>query len=154
MQRFGTVVILGLLHGLCPERGLLATRGGFVECLVGFDIIQISTSPYLTSTLVSVILWSGVAVTAAATLSCCGYLGIGIQGIPYTLVIPWRYENLIVGHQFFGLGQGSCKVCTTAQPYNSAWYHPTQHSTAPHHWALHHIHYIWPKCWWLMLGKT
>ena len=67
---------------------------GFLECLAGFEIVQISTSPYLTSTLVSVILWSGVAVTAAATLSCCGYLGIGVLGISYELVMLWRYEKL------------------------------------------------------------
>ena len=97
MQRPGTVGIFGILYGLQPERGLLATRGGFVECLVGFDIIQMGTSPYLTSTLVSVTLWSGVAVTAAATLSFCGYLGIGILGISHVLVMLWRYENLIVG---------------------------------------------------------
>ena len=97
MQRLGTVGIFGILHGLQPEQGLLATRGGFVECLAGFDIVQMGTSPYLTSTLVSVMLWSGVAVTAAATLSCCGYLGIGILGISHMLVMLWRYENLIVG---------------------------------------------------------
>ena len=38
--------------------------------LVGFVVVQMGISPYLTSTLVSVILWSGVTVTAAATLSC------------------------------------------------------------------------------------
>ena len=47
----------------------------------------------------------------------------------------------------------SCKMLTAAQPYTGAWYRPMQHSTALHHWALHHTHYIWPKCWWLMLGK-
>ena len=75
----------------------MATRGGFIECLAGFDIVQTSTSPYLTSTLVSVTLWSGIAVTDAAMLSCCRYLGIGIWGISHALVMLWRYENLIVG---------------------------------------------------------
>ena len=74
----------------------MPTRGGFVECLAGFDIIQAGTSPYLTSTLISVILWSGVAVAAAVTLSCYWYLAIGILGIPHILVMLWRYENLIV----------------------------------------------------------
>ena len=72
--------IFSILHGLRPKQGLLVTIGGFVECLVGFDIVQMGISPYLTSTLVSVKLWSGVAVTAAAMLSCCEYLCIGILG--------------------------------------------------------------------------
>ena len=55
------------------------------------------TSPYLTSTLVSVILWSGVAITAVATLSCCGYFDVWILGIPYVPIMLWRYEKLIVG---------------------------------------------------------
>ena len=55
------------------------------------------TSLYLTFTLVSITLWSGVAVTAAATLSCFGYLGIGILGISHMPIMLWRYENLIVG---------------------------------------------------------
>ena len=95
-QRLGTVGIFGVLCGLQPEQALLATRGGFVECLVGFDIVQMGTSPYLTSTLVSVMLWSGVSVTTAATLSCCGYLGIGILGISHVCVMLRRYENLIL----------------------------------------------------------
>ena len=152
MQRPGTVGIFGLLCGLRPERGLLATRGGFVECLADFDIVQIDTLPYLTSTLVSVILWSGVAVTAAAMLSCYRYLGIGILGISHALVMLWRYENLIAGPLVW-FRVGGCKVCATAQLYNGTWYCPTQHSTALHHWALHHTHYICPKFWWLMLGK-
>ena len=75
----------------------MATRGEFVECLYGFDITQIGISPYLTSYLVSIMLWNGVAVTDAAMLSCCGYLGIGILGISHTLVILGRYKNLTVG---------------------------------------------------------
>ena len=63
---------------------------------MSFDIIKIGISPYLTSTLVSVMLWSGVAVTAAATVSCCEYLCIGTLGISHALVMLWRYENLIV----------------------------------------------------------
>ena len=55
------------------------------------------TSPYLTSTLVLVTLWNGVAITAAAILSCCGYLAIRILGISHMLVMLWRYENLIIG---------------------------------------------------------
>ena len=31
-----------------------------------------------------------------------------------------------------------CKVCAAAQSYNGAWYYPTQHSIALHHWALHY----------------
>ena len=54
----GTVGIFGLLCGLPPERGLLATRGGFLECLADFDIVRMGTSPYLTSTLASITLWS------------------------------------------------------------------------------------------------
>ena len=73
--------------GYKPDRSLLATGGGFVKCLAGFVIIQMGTLPYLTSTLVFVILWSGVAVTAAAILSCCGYLCIGILGISYAPAI-------------------------------------------------------------------
>ena len=38
MQRLVTVGILGLLHGLQLELGLLAIRAEFVKCLVGFDI--------------------------------------------------------------------------------------------------------------------
>ena len=34
-----------------------------------------------------------------------------------------------------------CKVCAAAQSYNGEWYHPTQHSTAPHHWELNYTHY-------------
>ena len=64
---------------------------------MGFDIVKTGTSPCLTSTLVSVLLWSGVAVTAAATFSFCGNLGIGILGISHTLVMLWSYGNLIVG---------------------------------------------------------
>ena len=92
MQRPGTVGILGVLHELQPEQGLLATRGGFIECLAGFNIVQIGTSPYPTFTLVSA-LWSGVAITAAAMLSCCGYLGIGILGISHALVMLWMYKK-------------------------------------------------------------
>ena len=42
----------------------------------------------------------------------------------------------------FGLGWESCKVCTAAQPYNGAWYHPmtVQHSTAPLGTAPHTLH--------------
>ena len=65
----------------------MATRGEFVECLAGFDIVQMGTSPYLTSSLVSIMLWSGLTVTAAVILSCCGYLGVGILGTSPTLVI-------------------------------------------------------------------
>ena len=54
---------------------------------MGFDMVQLGTSPYLTSILISVMLWSGVSVTAAATLSCCGYIGIGILGISHALVM-------------------------------------------------------------------
>ena len=72
MQRPETVGIFGLLHGLQPEQGLLAIRGGFVECLVGFAIMQTGISPYLTSTLVSIMLWNSVTVTAAAMLPCSG----------------------------------------------------------------------------------
>ena len=73
---------------------------------MGFAIIQIGTSPYLTSTLVSGTLWSGVAVIVAATLFCCGYLYIGILGISLMLVMLWRYENLIVGHlAWFRVGE-------------------------------------------------
>ena len=68
-----------------------------MEYLTGFDIVQMGSSAYLTSTMVSVTLWSGVAVTAAATLSYCGYLGIVILGIPHVPVMLWRYENLNVG---------------------------------------------------------
>ena len=64
---------------------------------MGFNIVLMGTSPYLTPTLVSVILWSGVAVIAVAILSCCGYLGIRILGISHMLVMFWRYDNLIVG---------------------------------------------------------
>ena len=64
---------------------------------MGFDMVQMGTSPYLTSTLVSVMLWSGVAVAAAATMSCCGYLGIGLLGISHMPVKLWWYQNLIVG---------------------------------------------------------
>ena len=97
MQRLRTVGIFCVQYGLQPEQGLLATRGGFVECLAGFDIIQTGTSPFLTSTLVSVILSSGVVVIAAATMSSCGYLYIGILGISHAPDMLWRYENLIVG---------------------------------------------------------
>ena len=45
MQRPGTVGVFGILYGLPPQQGLLATRGGFVECLVGFDFIQMCKSP-------------------------------------------------------------------------------------------------------------
>ena len=62
-----------------------------------FDIIQTGTSPYLTSTLVFIILWSGVSVISAATLSFCGYLGVAIMGISYALFILWRYEKILVG---------------------------------------------------------
>ena len=74
----------------------MASRGGFVEFLAGFDIVQMGRSPYLTLTLVSVMLWSAVAVIAAATLFYCGYLGIGILGISHVLVMLLRYENFIV----------------------------------------------------------
>ena len=152
-QRLETVEIFGVLSGLWPEQGLLPTREAFIECLVGFDIMQISTSPYLAFTLVSVTLWSGIAVTAAATLFCCGYLGFGFLGILMCQLCFGGMKTSLLA-PLFGLGWGSYKVCTVAQPYNSAWYHPMQHSTAPHHWALHSTHYIQPKCWWLMLGKT
>ena len=78
--------IFGILCGLWPQRGLLATRGGFVEYLAGFNIIQIGTSPYLTSTLVSIMLWSSFAVNCirivllwvlkywdSGNISCSGY---------------------------------------------------------------------------------
>ena len=55
-QRPETVVIFGLLVGLQLEQGLLATGGGFIECYAGFNIVQMVISPYLTSTLVSVML--------------------------------------------------------------------------------------------------
>ena len=58
------------------------------------------TSPSLTSTLVSVMLRSGIAVAAAATVSCYGYSGIRILGISHALVMLWRYANLIVGPLF------------------------------------------------------
>ena len=54
---------------------------------MGFNIVNMATSPYLTSTLVSVMLWSSVAVTAAVTLSFCEYLGIGILGISHVPVM-------------------------------------------------------------------
>ena len=73
MQRLGAVRIFGLLCGLQAEQSLLATTRGFVECLAGFNIVQMGTSPYLNSTLLSVMVWSGVAVTAAATLFYCRY---------------------------------------------------------------------------------
>ena len=68
-----------------------------MKCLVGFGIAQMGTSPYLTSTLVSVTLWSGIVATGAAIFSYCRYLGIGILGISHMPVMLWRYENLIVG---------------------------------------------------------
>ena len=55
-QRLGPVGIFSVLRGLQPDQGMLDTRGGFIECSAGFYIIQMGTSPYLTSTLVSVIL--------------------------------------------------------------------------------------------------
>ena len=39
MQRQETVGMYSILRGLQLERGLLATRGGFVECLVDFEIV-------------------------------------------------------------------------------------------------------------------
>ena len=87
MQRTRTMGMLGILCGLKAEKGLLATREGFLKCLVGFDIIQKGISPYLTSTLVSVTLWKSVALTAAAMLSCYRYLGIGIPGTFHALVM-------------------------------------------------------------------
>ena len=97
MQKLGTVEKFVILSGLRPEQGLLAIIKGFVESLVGFDIVEMGTLPYLTSTLLSIMLWSDVAVTAATMLSCCRYLSIGSLGIFHMMVVLWRYENLIVG---------------------------------------------------------
>ena len=123
-----------------------------LECLAGFDIVQTGTSPYLTSTLVSVMLWSGVAVTAAATLSCCRYLGIAILGISHGQVMLWRYENPIVGPLVW-FWHGEVVRC-------ALWHSlTTAHGTIPCSTAQHRTtgnrttHTKYGPNWWLILGK-
>ena len=153
MQRLGTVGILGILRGLQPERGLLATRGGFIECLAGFDIIQTGhiTLPDFYFGFCHAVEWyCSYSCSHVVLLQVLRYWDSG-EYLMHWLCFGGMKTSLLA--PLFGLGQGSCTVCTAAQPYNGALYHPTQYSTALCHWALHHAHYIWPKCWRLMLGK-